>query len=96
MQITSRVVDPDLYPDWIRILWLCRSGFNDFVDPDPDWESGSRIRIPLQIMVEFNTFVYSKPNALFDVSFLKILFTPAQMRQADKKNCTHVNCSSGS
>jgi hypothetical protein len=26
---------------WIQI----GSGFNDFVDPDPDWESGSRIRI---------------------------------------------------
>jgi hypothetical protein len=26
---------------WIRI----GSGFSDFVDPDPYWESGSRIRI---------------------------------------------------
>jgi hypothetical protein len=25
---------------WIRI----GSGFNDFVDPDPHWESGSRIQ----------------------------------------------------
>jgi hypothetical protein len=23
----------------------CGSGFSDFVDPDPYWESGSRIRI---------------------------------------------------
>jgi hypothetical protein len=23
----------------------CGSGFNDFVDPDPYWESGSRIQI---------------------------------------------------
>jgi hypothetical protein len=37
--IIFRVVDPD--PDWIRI----GSGFSDFVDPDPYWESGSRIRI---------------------------------------------------
>jgi hypothetical protein len=22
----------------------CGSGFNDFVDPDPDWESGSRAK----------------------------------------------------
>jgi hypothetical protein len=29
----SRVVDPD------------KSGFNNFVDPDPGWESGSGIRI---------------------------------------------------
>jgi hypothetical protein len=28
---------------WIRIR--IGSGFNDFVDPDPKWESGSRIRI---------------------------------------------------
>jgi hypothetical protein len=45
MLIYIRVVDPDpdLHPDpdWIRI----GSGFNDFVDPDPHWESGSRIRI---------------------------------------------------
>jgi hypothetical protein len=28
----------------IRIQWLCgsESGFSDFVDPDPYWESGSR------------------------------------------------------
>jgi hypothetical protein len=34
---------------WIRIRIQIRirigSGFNDFVDPDPHWESGSRIRI---------------------------------------------------
>jgi hypothetical protein len=30
-------VDPD--PDWIRIR--IGSGFSDFVDPDPYWESGS-------------------------------------------------------
>jgi hypothetical protein len=32
---------------WIRIrirIWI-GSGFNDFVNPDPDWESGSQIRI---------------------------------------------------
>jgi hypothetical protein len=29
---------------WIRIR--IGSGFSDFVDPDPYWESGSRIRIP--------------------------------------------------
>jgi hypothetical protein len=29
---------------WIRI----GSGFSDFVDPDPYWESGSRIRIQRQ------------------------------------------------
>jgi hypothetical protein len=28
---------------WIRIR--IGSGFSDFVDPDPNWESGSRIRI---------------------------------------------------
>jgi hypothetical protein len=28
---------------WIRIR--CLTGFNDFVDPDPDWESGFRIQI---------------------------------------------------
>jgi hypothetical protein len=28
---------------WIRIR--IGSGFSDFVDPDPYWESGSRIRI---------------------------------------------------
>jgi hypothetical protein len=48
----TRVVDPD--PDW--------TGFSDFVDPDPDpyWESGSRIRIQGQesqeISVEKWTF----------------------------------------
>jgi hypothetical protein len=36
-----RVVDPD--PDWIRIR--IGSGFSDFVDPDPYWESRSQIRI---------------------------------------------------
>jgi hypothetical protein len=34
---------------WIRIRNRIRirigSGFSDFVDPDPYWESGSRIRI---------------------------------------------------
>jgi hypothetical protein len=40
------------------------SGFSDFLDPDPFWESGSRIRIQGQenkeISVEKCTFSYIK------------------------------------
>jgi hypothetical protein len=34
----------------VKVCFLqgCGTGFNDFVDPDPDWESGSRIRIQVQ------------------------------------------------
>jgi hypothetical protein len=50
--LKGRVVDPD--PDWI--------GFSDFVDPDPYWESGFRIRIQGQenkeISVEKCTFYF--------------------------------------
>jgi hypothetical protein len=50
--IISRVVDPDPYPDWIRIRIRIGSVFSDFVDPDPYWETGSRIRIQGQENLE--------------------------------------------
>jgi hypothetical protein len=44
---------------WIRICIRIRigSGLNDFVDPDPDWESGSRIQIHGQENAEKSTFL---------------------------------------
>jgi hypothetical protein len=37
--------DPGYWSVFLPVLRIrIGSGFNDFVDPDPDWESGSRIR----------------------------------------------------
>jgi hypothetical protein len=35
-----------------------RSGFNDFVDPDPDWESGSRGKKIKKIITFLVDFIY--------------------------------------
>jgi hypothetical protein len=49
------------------------SGFNDFVDPDPDWESGSRIQGQKM-----------KKNKYFFVDFLFIFTTE---RYKNSTNC---------
>jgi hypothetical protein len=45
---------------WILIRIQIGSGFSDFVDPDPYWESGSRIRIQSKKIKKFKW-----ENALF-------------------------------
>jgi hypothetical protein len=47
---SPNIADADFVPRlWIRI----GSGFSDFVDPDPYWESGSKGKKMKQISVHF-------------------------------------------